>query len=69
MLNKTIKEEPKKAVKNLWKSLVPERWLLFLMERAGIDAQLTGIELSQEKIRNFARELVALRWMFTVPNR
>lgn len=59
MLNKTIKEEPKKSVKNLWKSLVPERWLLFLMERAGIDAQLTGIELSQEKIRNFARELVA----------
>ncbi|WP_176142147.1 NAD(P)/FAD-dependent oxidoreductase [Solibacillus isronensis] len=59
MLNKTIKEEPKKAVKNLWKSLVPERWLLFLMERASIDAQLTGIELSQEKIRNFARELVA----------
>ncbi|MBD8037556.1 NAD(P)/FAD-dependent oxidoreductase [Solibacillus sp. A46] len=59
MLNKTIKDEPKKAVKNLWKSLVPERWLLFLMERADIDATLTGIELSQEKIRNLARELVA----------
>ncbi|WP_274307781.1 NAD(P)/FAD-dependent oxidoreductase [Solibacillus daqui] len=59
MLNKTIKHEPKKAVKNLWKSLIPERWLLFLLERAGIDASLTGIELSQEKIRNFARELVS----------
>ena len=59
MLNKTIKDEPKKAVKNLWKSLVPERWLLFLMERSDIDATLTGIELSQEKIRNLARELVA----------
>ncbi|MEK3766810.1 MULTISPECIES: BaiN/RdsA family NAD(P)/FAD-dependent oxidoreductase [unclassified Solibacillus] len=59
MLNKTIKDEPKKAVKNLWKSLVPERWLLFLLERADIDATLTGIELSQEKIRNLARELVA----------
>lgn len=59
MLNKTIKDEPKKAVKNLWKSLVPERWLLFLLERSGIDATLTGIELSQEKIRNFARELVS----------
>ncbi|MEK4230386.1 BaiN/RdsA family NAD(P)/FAD-dependent oxidoreductase [Solibacillus sp. FSL H8-0538] len=58
MLNKTIKAEPKKAVKNLWKSLVPERWLLFLMERAGIDPALTGIELAQEKIRNLARELV-----------
>lgn len=59
MLNKTIQEEPKKAVKNLWKSLVPERWLLFLLARAGIDASLTGIELSQEKIRSFARELVS----------
>ena len=59
MLNKTIKQEPKKAVKNLWKSLAQERWLLFLLERAGIDPTLTGIELSQEKIRNFARELVS----------
>jgi predicted Rossmann fold flavoprotein len=59
MLNKTIKEEPKKAVKNLWKSLVPERWLLFLLGRADIDPTFTGIELSQEKIRNFARELVS----------
>lgn len=58
MLNKSIKTEPKKAVKNLWKSLVPERWLLFLLDRAGIDASLTGIELSQEKLRAFARELV-----------
>ena len=59
MLNKSIKEDPKKAVKNLWKSLAQERWLLFLLERAGIDPMLTGIELSQEKIRNFARELVS----------
>ena len=58
MLNKMIKEEPKKAVKNLWKSLAQERWLLFLLERAGIDPMLTGVELSQEKIRNLAREFV-----------
>ena len=59
LLNKMIKEDPKKAVKNSFKSLAQERWLLFLLERAGIDAALTGIELSQEKIRNFARELVS----------
>ncbi|MER1987627.1 MAG: NAD(P)/FAD-dependent oxidoreductase [Solibacillus sp.] len=59
MLKKTIKEEPKKAVKNVWKSLVPERWLLFLMARAGIDPSLTGVELSQEKLRAFAHELVS----------
>ncbi|MGM9944718.1 MAG: NAD(P)/FAD-dependent oxidoreductase [Lysinibacillus sp.] len=59
MLNKSIKAEPKKAVKNLWKSLVPERWLLFLLARAGIDPSLTGIELSQEKIRALSHELVS----------
>lgn len=59
MLNQTIKADPKKAVKNLWKALVPERWLLFLLARAEIDASLTGIELSQEKIRNLAHELIS----------
>jgi len=53
-----INEDPKKAVKNLWKSLAPERWLMFLLERAGIDPSLTGAELSKEKIRSFARELI-----------
>lgn len=33
-LNKLIKEDPKKAVKNVWKGIAPERWLLFLCERA-----------------------------------
>ncbi len=40
MLMKSIKEEPKKAVKNVWKSFAPERWLLFLLERADIDPSL-----------------------------
>ncbi len=57
-LNKLIKEDPKKAVKNVWKGIAPERWLLFLCERAHIDVQLTGAELSQEKIRQLARLLV-----------
>ncbi len=57
-INKLIKEEPKKAVKNVWKGIAPERWLLFLCERADIDVQLTGTELSQEKIRNLAKLLV-----------
>ncbi|WP_449444916.1 NAD(P)/FAD-dependent oxidoreductase [Ureibacillus acetophenoni] len=57
-LVKLLKEEPKKSVKNVWKNLAPERWLLFLLERAKIDSSLTGAEISQEKIRSFARELV-----------
>ena len=57
-LNKLLKEEPKKAVKNVWKSIAPESWLLFLMERVGIDPSISGHELSQEKIRQLAQELV-----------
>lgn len=57
-LNKLIKEEPKKAVKNVWKGVAPERWLLFLCDRASIDVQVTGTELSQEKIRALAHLLV-----------
>ncbi|MFC7686767.1 NAD(P)/FAD-dependent oxidoreductase [Ureibacillus sp. GCM10028918] len=58
-LNKLLKEDPKKAVKNVWKSVASERWLLFLMERAGIDPSVTAAELSPEKIRQLARELVS----------
>ena len=59
MLMKTAKEDPKKAVKNLWKALAPERWLLFLLERAGIDPSSAANELSQEKMRALAHELVS----------
>ncbi len=58
-LNKLLKEDPKKALKNVWKSVASERWLLFLMERAGIDPSITAAETSQEKIRLLARELVS----------
>ncbi|SOC03453.1 hypothetical protein SAMN05880501_103262 [Ureibacillus xyleni] len=58
-LNKLIKEDPKKALKNSWKGIAPERWLLFLMERAHINPSQVAAEISQEKIRSFARELVS----------
>lgn len=57
MLMKMMKDEPKKALKNLFKGLVPERWLLFLLERAGIDGAMTSHEVQNEKIRTFAEAL------------
>ncbi|MGE7921612.1 NAD(P)/FAD-dependent oxidoreductase [Viridibacillus arvi] len=59
MLFKLAKDEPKKALKNVWKGIVLERWLLFLLERAGLDAQSIGADLAAEKTRSFAKELVA----------
>jgi predicted Rossmann fold flavoprotein len=56
-LNKIGKEEPKKAMKNLYKGLVPERYLLFLLERAELDLQQTYANTSHEQLRTFAKLL------------
>ncbi|MBK3496071.1 NAD(P)/FAD-dependent oxidoreductase [Viridibacillus sp. YIM B01967] len=59
MLFKLAKDEPKKALKNVWKGIVLERWLLFLLERAGLDPQSIGADLAADKTRLFSKELVA----------
>ncbi|WP_201715932.1 BaiN/RdsA family NAD(P)/FAD-dependent oxidoreductase [Rossellomorea arthrocnemi] len=56
-LHKQVKEEGKKAAKNIFKGLVPERYLLFLLERAEIDHDEKGDHISSEKIRHFAKLL------------
>ncbi|WP_417899264.1 NAD(P)/FAD-dependent oxidoreductase [Bacillus haimaensis] len=54
-LHKLLKEEPKKAIKNVLKGIVPERYLLFLLEQCGIDEQEIGATLAHEKIRDLAK--------------
>ncbi|MGD6833450.1 NAD(P)/FAD-dependent oxidoreductase [Sutcliffiella halmapala] len=54
-LYKLLKDEPKKAVKNVLKGIVPERYLLFLLEQCGIDEQEIGATLAHEKIREIAK--------------
>ncbi|QFT90262.1 tricarballylate dehydrogenase [Bacillus sp. THAF10] len=54
-LQKALKDEPKKAIKNVLKGLVPERYLLFLLGRCGIDEVEIGATLSHEKIRELAK--------------
>ena len=57
VLFKMMKEDPKKSMKNVWKSFAQERWLLFLLGRAGIDPSMTGAELPSEKVRSMATQL------------
>jgi len=57
LVMKQAKAEPKKALKNVWKGIVPERWLLFLMQRAAIAETATGADLSNEQARHLAQEL------------
>ncbi|MFC4321152.1 BaiN/RdsA family NAD(P)/FAD-dependent oxidoreductase [Litchfieldia salsa] len=53
---KMAKEEPKKALKNLLKGFLPERYLLFLLEKNTIDPLVTASNLTHENIRGFAKD-------------
>ncbi|HEY2421760.1 MAG TPA: NAD(P)/FAD-dependent oxidoreductase [Neobacillus sp.] len=50
-----VKSEPKKSIKNLLKGILPERYLLFLLEQSGIDANEQGGTISNDKIRSFSK--------------
>jgi hypothetical protein len=50
-----LRNEPKKTVKNTLKGLLPERYLLFLLEKSGIGPSMQGASVSTDKIRSFAR--------------
>ncbi|MGX6443095.1 NAD(P)/FAD-dependent oxidoreductase [Neobacillus sp. K501] len=52
---KLVKSEPKKSIKNTLKGLLPERYLLFLLEFNEIDPSEQGATISNEKIRSFSK--------------
>ncbi len=52
---KMVKSEPKKSMKNTLKGLLPERYLLFLLEHNEIESGSQGGTVSNEKLRGFAK--------------
>ena len=54
---KIIKTDDKKAVKNSLKGFLPERYLLFLLERNGIDPSAQGATVAHEKWRSFCKDI------------
>lgn len=52
---KIVKDEPKKAIKNVLKGLAPERYLLFLLAKNGIDESSPCNEISTLKIRELVQ--------------
>ncbi|WP_342044726.1 NAD(P)/FAD-dependent oxidoreductase [Bacillus sp. OTU530] len=52
-----IKNEPKKGIKNVLKGHVPERYLLFLLEKNNIDPAHAAGQLSAESIRSVIKDL------------
>ncbi|HZH60871.1 MAG TPA: NAD(P)/FAD-dependent oxidoreductase [Metabacillus sp.] len=53
---KDLKMDAKKAIKNVLKGLLPERYLLFLLEKNEIDPLITYDNLSNEKLRLFVKD-------------
>ncbi|WP_442595583.1 NAD(P)/FAD-dependent oxidoreductase [Neobacillus sp. D3-1R] len=52
---KSLKEDPKKAIKNSLKGFLPERYLSFLFDVNGIDPSMQGANVSNDKIRSLAK--------------
>ncbi|MGP4081997.1 NAD(P)/FAD-dependent oxidoreductase [Pseudalkalibacillus sp. R45] len=50
-----LKGEPKKAIKNVLKGWIPERYLHFLLEKAGISLDTVYSQLSHTALREFAK--------------
>jgi predicted Rossmann fold flavoprotein len=50
-----VKSEPKKIIKNTLKGLLPERYLMFLLEESGINPNAQGATIGNEKLRIFAK--------------
>lgn len=56
-ITKVLKDESKKQVKTSLKGLVPERWLLFLLQKAEIAETEIGAAIPKEAIRKLAHLL------------
>src|SRR5699024_7598768 len=55
----TSKKEPNRAIRNVWKPLVPERYLLFLLEKVNLDSKTTFHQLPHQNVRELAQLLKA----------
>nr|WP_019243944.1 MULTISPECIES: NAD(P)/FAD-dependent oxidoreductase [Bacillus] len=53
LIVKKTKEDSKKAIKNILKGFIVDRYLLFLFKKAGIDENEQGGTISHDKLRQF----------------
>ncbi|MBB5172811.1 NAD(P)/FAD-dependent oxidoreductase [Texcoconibacillus texcoconensis] len=59
-LRSLLEQEPKKAIRNIWKSFVPERLLDAILEQQEIDPYHTVSTLSKQDLERFANTLKSL---------
>src|SRR5699024_10438543 len=59
LLLNAAKQEPNKAVRNVWKQFIKERYMLFLLEQSAIDTNLTHHQLPTKLTPQCAMSLKA----------
>lgn len=61
LLYNAAKQEPNRAIRNVWKQLISERYVLFLLEQLGINTDVTFHQLTKKSIAQFATSLKAFQ--------
>ncbi|MBY6035121.1 NAD(P)/FAD-dependent oxidoreductase [Fictibacillus nanhaiensis] len=56
-IQKMIEGEPKKAIKNVLKGMLPEKFLLFLMEKAEVDGDISADQLQKLALRQLIHQM------------
>jgi predicted Rossmann fold flavoprotein len=56
-IQKRVDEEPKKAFKNVLKGMLPEKFLLFLLEKAGIEGDVSADQIHKQLLRTLAQQM------------
>jgi predicted Rossmann fold flavoprotein len=56
-IQKRVDEEPKKAFKNVLKGMLPEKFLLFLIEKSGIEGDVSADQIPKQLLRNLAQQM------------
>lgn len=55
-LNKLVSDHPKKAIKNVMKGIVPERFLSFILQKNQVDDEHKCANISKELIRSIVKQ-------------
>ncbi|MCM3718005.1 NAD(P)/FAD-dependent oxidoreductase [Fictibacillus phosphorivorans] len=56
-IQKRVEEEPKKAMKNVLRGMLPEKYLLFLIEQAEIDGESPADQIPKQSLRHLAQQM------------
>lgn len=61
-LSTLVMDNPKKSIKNIWKGIIPERYLDYLLQKNLITPDENGANIGRDKVRGFITDLKHFRF-------